>query len=89
MDAKLRPLVADLISLPTPLSTSTLEGEEGSMHRRLDQWSRSAKPTTIHGCAQSGDLIKVQKLLRENPSFLNGKNADPWFIKSAAQNQKQ
>ncbi|KAM1046842.1 uncharacterized protein LOC126594378 [Malus sylvestris] len=45
------------------------------MHRRPDQRSRSAKPTTIHGCAQSGDLNGFQKLLRENPSLLNEKNA--------------
>ncbi|CAL9055041.1 uncharacterized protein LOC135676275 [Musa acuminata AAA Group] len=40
-----------------------------------DQRSRSAKAVTIHGCAQSGDLIGVQKRLQENPSLLNARNA--------------
>ena len=44
------------------------------MHRPQDQRSRSAKPTTIHGYAQSGDLLGFQKLLRENPSLLNEGN---------------
>ncbi|CAI0628914.1 unnamed protein product [Linum tenue] len=39
-----------------------------------DQRSRSSKPATIHACAQSGDLPAVQKLLRDNPSFLNERN---------------
>ncbi|KAF7112749.1 hypothetical protein RHSIM_RhsimUnG0196500 [Rhododendron simsii] len=39
-----------------------------------DQRSRSAKPTTVHGCAQSGDLVGIQKLLRDNPSLLNDRN---------------
>lgn len=44
------------------------------MQRPLDQRSRSSKPTTIHGCAQSGDLLALQKLLRGNPSLLNDRN---------------
>uniref|UniRef100_A0A5B7AG38 Uncharacterized protein n=1 Tax=Davidia involucrata TaxID=16924 RepID=A0A5B7AG38_DAVIN len=44
------------------------------MERSLDQRSRSAKLTTIHGCAQSGDLLALQKLLRDNPSLLNDRN---------------
>ncbi|GLT57282.1 hypothetical protein SLA2020_302660 [Shorea laevis] len=36
--------------------------------------SRSAKPTTIHGCAQAGDLVAFQRLLRDNPSLLNERN---------------
>ncbi|RRT76151.1 hypothetical protein B296_00023419, partial [Ensete ventricosum] len=40
-----------------------------------DQRSRSAKAVTIHGCAQSGDLIGLQKRLQENPSLLNARNA--------------
>lgn len=44
------------------------------MQRSLNQRSRSAKPTTIHGYAQSGDLLGFQKLLRENPSLLNERN---------------
>ncbi|KAE9464513.1 hypothetical protein C3L33_03639, partial [Rhododendron williamsianum] len=39
-----------------------------------DQRSRSAKPTTVHGCAQSGDLVGIQKLLQDNPSLLNDRN---------------
>lgn len=45
------------------------------MQRYPDQRSRSAKPVTIHGYAQSGDLLGFQKLLRENPSLLNERNA--------------
>lgn len=45
------------------------------MQRYPDQRSRSAKPTTIHGYAQSGDLVGFQKLLRENPALLNERNA--------------
>ncbi|KAK2645679.1 hypothetical protein Ddye_020874 [Dipteronia dyeriana] len=44
------------------------------MQRHPDQRSRSVKPTTIHGCAQSGDLLAFQKLLRDNPSLLNERN---------------
>lgn len=44
------------------------------MQRSQDQRSRSAKPTTIHGYAQSGDLLGFQKLLRDNPSLLNETN---------------
>ncbi|KAK6941515.1 ATPase, AAA-type, core [Dillenia turbinata] len=36
--------------------------------------TRSTKPTTIHGLAQSGDLLSFQKLLRDNPSLLNDRN---------------
>ncbi|KAF3595549.1 hypothetical protein DY000_02022602 [Brassica cretica] len=35
---------------------------------------RSARPTTIHDCALSGDLISLQKLLKDNPSLLNERN---------------
>ncbi|KAL2929186.1 Protein CfxQ-like protein [Bienertia sinuspersici] len=41
----------------------------------MDQRSRSSKPTTIHGYAQSGDLSGFQRLLKENPSRLNERNA--------------
>ncbi|XP_027177326.1 protein CfxQ homolog [Coffea eugenioides] len=44
------------------------------MQKLKDQRSRSSKPTTIHGLAQSGDLIAFQKLLRDNPSLLNDRN---------------
>ena len=44
------------------------------MHRPNDHRSRSAKPLTIHGYAQSGDLLGFQKLLRDNPSLLNDTN---------------
>ena len=44
------------------------------MQRPQDQRSRSAKPTTIHGYAQSGDLLAIQRLLRDNPSLLNERN---------------
>ncbi|KAK4479161.1 hypothetical protein RD792_014672 [Penstemon davidsonii] len=44
------------------------------MQKMKDQRSRSLKPTTIHGFAQSGDLNSFQKLLRENPSLLNDRN---------------
>ncbi|KAA8534979.1 hypothetical protein F0562_029982 [Nyssa sinensis] len=45
------------------------------MQRSQDKRSRSAKPTTIHGYAQSGDLPSLQKLLHDNPSLLNDRNA--------------
>jgi hypothetical protein len=45
-----------------------------TMNRSQDQRSRPAKPATIHTCALSGDLIGLQKLLRDNPSLLNDKN---------------
>ncbi|PSS15594.1 Protein CfxQ like [Actinidia chinensis var. chinensis] len=44
------------------------------MQRNRDQRPRPAKPTTVHGYAQSGDLIGFQKLLRDNPSLLNDRN---------------
>ncbi|KAJ7969610.1 AAA-type ATPase family protein / ankyrin repeat family protein [Quillaja saponaria] len=44
------------------------------MQRPQDQRSRSTKPTTIHGFAQSGDLLGFQRLLRSNPSLLNERN---------------
>lgn len=44
------------------------------MQRWKDQRSRSSKPTTVHGFAQSGDLTSLQKLLRENPLLLNDRN---------------
>ncbi|CAJ2636821.1 unnamed protein product [Trifolium pratense] len=44
------------------------------MNRSQDQRSRPTKPATIHTFALSGDLIGLQKLLRDNPSLLNDKN---------------
>ncbi|XVF34836.1 hypothetical protein REPUB_Repub18cG0092700 [Reevesia pubescens] len=44
------------------------------MKRRQDQASRSAKPTTIHGFAQSGDLVALQKLLKDKPFLFNERN---------------
>ncbi|OWM89898.1 protein CfxQ homolog [Punica granatum] len=45
------------------------------MQRPQDHRFRSAKPsTTVHGCAQAGDLPALQKLLRDNPSLLNERN---------------
>lgn len=47
------------------------------MHRnnnKQDQRSRSAKPNTLHGCAQAGDLNGFLKLLKENPSLVNDRN---------------
>ncbi|XP_028555233.1 protein cbbX homolog, chloroplastic isoform X2 [Dendrobium catenatum] len=35
---------------------------------------RTLKPSTIHSCAQFGDLSGLQKRLEENPSLLNAKN---------------
>nr|XP_010925845.1 uncharacterized protein LOC105048278 [Elaeis guineensis] len=40
-----------------------------------DQRSRSSRAATIHGCAQSGDLLGLQRRLQENPSLLNARNA--------------
>jgi len=40
----------------------------------VDLRSRSSKPATIHGFAQSGDLVAFQKLLNANPSLLNERN---------------
>ncbi|XP_074568126.1 uncharacterized protein LOC141824695 [Curcuma longa] len=40
-----------------------------------DYRSRSAKPVTVHGCAQSGDFAGFQKCLDDNPSLLNARNA--------------
>ncbi|XP_044511192.1 ribulose bisphosphate carboxylase/oxygenase activase, chloroplastic-like [Mangifera indica] len=37
--------------------------------------SGSDKHTTIHDCAESGDIDAFQRLLEENPSLLNEKNA--------------
>ncbi|XP_022730421.1 uncharacterized protein LOC111285312 isoform X1 [Durio zibethinus] len=45
-----------------------------SMKRLQDQRLRSAKPTTIHGFAQSGDLVGLQKLLKDKPFLLNERN---------------
>lgn len=44
------------------------------MQRGKDQRSRSSKPDTIHGFAQSGDLNSLHKLLIDNPSLLNDRN---------------
>lgn len=39
------------------------------------QRSRSRKSSgTIHGCAQSGDITGLQKLLRDDPSLVNERN---------------
>lgn len=43
-------------------------------NNKQDQRFRSAKPTTIHACAQSGDFAAFQKLLKDNPSLLNDRN---------------
>ncbi|KAG4388528.1 hypothetical protein GLYMA_09G191100v4 [Glycine max] len=43
-------------------------------NRSQDQRSRPAKAATIHGCALSGDLVGLQRLLRDNPSLLNERN---------------
>ncbi|OUZ99958.1 CbxX/CfqX [Macleaya cordata] len=56
-----------------------------------DQRSRSSKsPATIHGYAQSGDLLGLQKKLQENPSLLNERNAvmaqTPLHVASAYNN---
>jgi hypothetical protein len=51
-----------------------IERQFVGMQRTQDQRSRSAKPTTIHGYAQFGDLLGFQRLLRENPSLLNERN---------------
>ncbi|KAF5742970.1 caseinolytic peptidase B protein [Tripterygium wilfordii] len=46
------------------------------MQRPQDQRSRStATRATIHGYAQSGNLLGLQRLLREIPSLLNERNA--------------
>ncbi|XP_009776722.1 protein CfxQ homolog [Nicotiana sylvestris] len=44
------------------------------MQRSRDQRSRSSRSTTIHGFAQSGDLLAFQKLLSGNPFLLNERN---------------
>lgn len=44
---------------------------EFRMQGSQDQRSRSAKPVTIHGLAQSGDLVGFRSFLRENPSLVN------------------
>ncbi|KAK6784318.1 hypothetical protein RDI58_017773 [Solanum bulbocastanum] len=44
------------------------------MQRSRDQRSKSSRPTTIHGLAQSGDLLAFQKMLSANPSLLNERN---------------
>ncbi|KAK6248532.1 hypothetical protein QUC31_020097 [Theobroma cacao] len=44
------------------------------MQMGRDQRSRSAKPTTIHRFAQSGDLVGLQKLLKDKPFLLNERN---------------
>uniref|UniRef100_A0A1D1YFZ8 Protein cfxQ n=1 Tax=Anthurium amnicola TaxID=1678845 RepID=A0A1D1YFZ8_9ARAE len=40
-----------------------------------DHRSRTSRPATVHGFAQSGDLLGLQKKLAENPSLLNERNA--------------
>ncbi|XP_027359028.1 uncharacterized protein LOC113867769 [Abrus precatorius] len=44
------------------------------MNKSQDQRSRPAKPATIHAYALSGDLVGLQRLLRDNPSLLNERN---------------
>nr|GME03398.1 protein CfxQ homolog [Ipomoea batatas] len=44
------------------------------MQRARDQRSKSSRPTTIHGFAQSGDLNAFHKMLNDNPSLLNERN---------------
>ncbi|XP_060209793.1 protein CfxQ homolog isoform X2 [Lycium barbarum] len=44
------------------------------MQRIRDQRSRSSRNITIHGLAQSGDVVAFKKLLNENPSLLNERN---------------
>ncbi|KAJ1419396.1 P-loop containing nucleoside triphosphate hydrolase [Sesbania bispinosa] len=44
------------------------------MNRSQDHRSRPSKPATIHACALSGDLVGLQKLLRDNPSLLYERN---------------
>lgn len=64
------------LSLCIWVSSGTSEAAKIGMMQRnqQDQRLRSAKPTTVHGCAQSGDLVGIQKLLRDNPSLLNDRN---------------
>ncbi|WCJ42473.1 ESX-1 secretion system protein EccA1 [Euphorbia peplus] len=47
-----------------------MEARNGGDHRSRS----SSKPLTIHGYAQSGDLLGVQKLLRGNHCLLNERN---------------
>lgn len=44
------------------------------MQKTRDQRSRSSKPITIHGLAQSGDVVAFKKLINENPFLLNERN---------------
>ncbi|XP_047307630.1 ESX-1 secretion system protein EccA1-like [Impatiens glandulifera] len=44
------------------------------MQRIHDHRTRSTRPITIHGFAQSGDYEAFLKLLRDNPSLLNDPN---------------
>lgn len=44
------------------------------MQRTRDQRSRSSRPITIHGLAQSGDVVAFKKLLNDNPFLLNERN---------------
>ncbi|KAF7819815.1 Protein cfxQ like [Senna tora] len=44
------------------------------LHRSQDQRPRSTKPLTIHGHAQSGNLVGFRSLLRDNPALLNERN---------------
>lgn len=57
-------------SSPFPFNLEPLS----NMNRSQDQKQKPAKPTTIHGCALSGDLVGLQRLLRDNPSLLNERN---------------
>ncbi|KAK4754968.1 hypothetical protein SAY87_008725 [Trapa incisa] len=46
------------------------------MQNSQDQRWRSSRrqPITVHGCAQSGNLLALQKLIRDHPSLLNERN---------------
>ena len=76
----LSPLNSLLLFLLSSISTifpslGFHQRKDPTMHRNPDQRPRSTKLTTIHGYAHSGDLAGFQKLLRENPSLLNERNA--------------
>lgn len=44
------------------------------MQRTRDQRSRSSRSMTIHGLAQSGDVVAFKKLISDNPFLLNERN---------------
>lgn len=51
----------------------------GEINGETQPQRRRSKPanfiTTIHGYAQKGDIVGVQKKLADDPSLLNSKNA--------------